>query len=156
MYVDHVASIGRQLFEAVRQVGAEGIGSKRRGSAYRAGESRDWIKSKAFEVGEFAVTAFSEVDDGPVEALYVAEASAGKLVPAGTVKFGLAGKGLRNRLDALRSGPGRNGFVPVRPKLVAHVKTSAAAAVAGSGMACCCASRASTRPIRLRAPRSLP
>jgi bifunctional non-homologous end joining protein LigD len=32
VYVDHVAGIGRQLFEAVRQVGAEGIVSKRRGS----------------------------------------------------------------------------------------------------------------------------
>ena len=43
-------------------------------------------------------------------------------MPTGTVKFGLAGKGLRNRLDALRAGPGRNGFVPVRPELVARVK----------------------------------
>jgi len=69
------------------------------------------------------VTAFDEMDGGRVEALYVAEARAGKLVPAGTVKFGLAGKGLRHRLDTLHLGlSSRSGFVPVRPKLVARVK----------------------------------
>jgi bifunctional non-homologous end joining protein LigD len=112
VYVDHVRGIGCQLFEAVRQVGAEGIVSKRAGSLYRGGESRDWLK-----------TAFGEVDGGRVEALYIAEARAGKLVPAGTVKFGLAGKGLRQRLDALHLGlSSRSGFVPVRPKLVVRVK----------------------------------
>jgi bifunctional non-homologous end joining protein LigD len=32
VYVDHVLGIGKELFEAVRQIGAEGIVSKRRGS----------------------------------------------------------------------------------------------------------------------------
>ena len=32
VYVDHVLGIGSELFEAVRQIGAEGIVSKRRGS----------------------------------------------------------------------------------------------------------------------------
>ena len=123
VYVDHVRGIGRQLFEAVRQVGAEGIVSKRAGSFYRGGESRDWLKTKVFEIGEFFVTAFGEVDGGRVEALYIAEARAGKLVPAGRVKFGLAGKGLRQRLDALHLGlSSRSGFVPVRPKLGVRVK----------------------------------
>ena len=49
----------------MRQIGAEGIVSKRRGSIYRAGESRDWIRSKVFEVGEFAVTAFNELSRSP-------------------------------------------------------------------------------------------
>jgi bifunctional non-homologous end joining protein LigD len=43
--------IGRELFEALRQLGAEGIVSKRRGSLYRGGESRDWLKVKVFELG---------------------------------------------------------------------------------------------------------
>ena len=45
------------------------------------------------------------------------------LVPAGLVKFGLAGKGLWQRLDRLRVGPEtRSGMIPVRPSLVAGVK----------------------------------
>ena len=34
VYVDHVLGIGQELFEVVRQIGAEGIVSKRRGSLY--------------------------------------------------------------------------------------------------------------------------
>jgi hypothetical protein len=57
------------------------------------------------------------------EAVAVAELRDGVLVPAGLVKFGLAGKGLWRRLDPLRSGPEtRSGIVPVRPELVAAVR----------------------------------
>jgi len=45
------------------------------------------------------------------------------LVPAGLVKFGLAGKDLWQRLERLRAGPSaRSGLVPVRPELVAAVR----------------------------------
>jgi hypothetical protein len=44
-------------------------------------------------------------------------------VPAGLVKFGLAGKELWQRLYRLRDGPeARSGMIPVRPKLVAGVR----------------------------------
>ena len=56
VYVDHVLGIGQELFEAVRQIGAEGIVSKRRGSLYRGGESLEWLKTKCFETGVFAIT----------------------------------------------------------------------------------------------------
>jgi hypothetical protein len=47
----------------------------------------------------------------------------GALVPAGVVKFGLAGKGLWRRLERLRAGPEtRSGLIPVRPGLVAGLK----------------------------------
>jgi bifunctional non-homologous end joining protein LigD len=42
--INHVVGIGRQLLEAMRQIGAEGIVSKRAGSPYRGGLSRDWLK----------------------------------------------------------------------------------------------------------------
>jgi ATP-dependent DNA ligase len=118
--VTHIDALSEAI--SFRQVGAEGIVSKRSGSIYRGGESRDWIKAKVFATGAFVVTAFGELGDGRLEALYVAKARAGKLVPVGSVKFGLSGKGLRNRLDALRSGLARSGFVPVRPELVTRVK----------------------------------
>jgi bifunctional non-homologous end joining protein LigD len=56
--VDHVTGIGQQLFEAVRRIGAEGIVSKRAGSAYRGGPSRDWLKAKVSETAAFVITGF--------------------------------------------------------------------------------------------------
>src|SRR5205814_4843528 len=122
VYVDHVRGIGRQLFEAVRQVGAEGIVSKRRGSLYRGGESRDWLKTKCHETGIFAITGFSELGEGRLEAIYVAEERGGELRSVGQVRFGFAGKGLWHELDRLRTGPPRKGIVPVRLGLVAEIK----------------------------------
>jgi bifunctional non-homologous end joining protein LigD len=117
--VDHITGSGQQLFEAMRQLGAEGIVSKCAGSPYRGGAGRDWLKAKVSETGAFVITGFVEH-----EAVAVAEMRDGVLVPAGLVKFGLAGKDLWRRLDPLRTGPaGRAGIVPVRPELVAAVKT---------------------------------
>lgn len=122
VYVDHVRGIGRQLFEAVRQVGGEGIVSKRRGSIYLGGESRNWLKTKCHETGTFAITGFGEVGEGRLEAVYVTEERDGVLQPAGQVRFGFAGKGLWHTLDRLRAGPAHKGFNPVQLGLVAKVK----------------------------------
>ena len=120
--VDHVVGIGRELFEAVRQVGSEGIVSKRRGSPYRGGESRDWFKAKVFDTGNFVITGYSELGEGRLEAVFIAEERSGELVPAGQVRFGFAGKGLWQALDALRDGAARNRIVPVPPRLQARIK----------------------------------
>jgi bifunctional non-homologous end joining protein LigD len=118
--VDHITGSGAALLEAARQVGAEGIVSKRAGSSYRSGTNRDWLKTKVSEEGAFVITGYIER-----EVVAVAELKDGVLVPAGLVKFGLAGKGLWRRLDPLRSGPEtRPGMVPVRPELVAGVRFS--------------------------------
>ena len=58
----------------MRQIGGEGIVSKRRRSLYRGGESREWLKTKCSETGLFAITGFSELGDGRLDAVYVAEA----------------------------------------------------------------------------------
>ena len=126
--VDHVVGNGAALFEAVRQIGAEGIVSKRAGSPYRGGPSRDWLKVKIGETAAFVITGYIER-----EAVAVAERRDGELVPAGTVKFGLAGKDLWQRLGPLRAGPAtRTGVVPVRPELVAGSNSSGATARARS------------------------
>ena len=122
IYVDHVIGRGAELFERVRQVGAEGIISKRLGSLYRGRETRDWLKTKCHQTGEFVITGFEELGEGRLEAVYVAENIGGELVPAGQVRFGFAGKGLWNHLDALRLGPARKGIVPVNPRLRAEIK----------------------------------
>jgi hypothetical protein len=68
------------------------------------------------------ITGFSEVGEGRPEAIYVAEERGGVLRPLGQVRFGLAGKGLWHTLDSIRTGPVRNGFIPVWLGLRAEVK----------------------------------
>jgi bifunctional non-homologous end joining protein LigD len=121
VYVDHLLGIGNELFEAVRQIGAEGIVSKRRGSVYRGGESREWLKTKCSETAVFAITGFSELGNGKLEAVYVAEARDGVLCPAGQVRFSVS-KGLWHVLNERRAGPAKNGIVPVWLGLVADIK----------------------------------
>ena len=97
--------------------------AKRAGSAYRGGESREWLKSKCHAVGIFVITGFTELGEGRLEAIYVAEVLAGELRPVGQVRFGFAGKGLWQVLDGLRAGPTRRGgFIPVRLGLMAEIK----------------------------------
>src|SRR5881227_96920 len=122
VYIDHVLGIGKELFEAVRQIGAEGIVSKRRGSLYHGGDSREWLKTKCSETGVFAISGFSELGESRLDAVYVAEARDGVLYPAGQVRFGFAGKGLWHLLDERRAGPARKSIVPVRLGWVADIK----------------------------------
>jgi bifunctional non-homologous end joining protein LigD len=59
LYVDHVDEGGDRLLDAVRDVGAEGIVAKRRVGLYRAGPSREWLKTKCSEVGRFVIVSSS-------------------------------------------------------------------------------------------------
>ncbi len=122
IYVDHTVGQGRQLFEAVRQIGAEGIVSKRLGSLYRGGVSGDWLKAKCHETGTFVITGFQELGEGRLEALFVAESvTATSPMPARS-RFGFARRGLWSKLDKLRAGPSRKGVVPIEPVLRAEIK----------------------------------
>jgi ATP-dependent DNA ligase len=47
----------------VREIEAESIVSKRSGSLYRGGESRDWLKTKCHQTGQFVITGFSELGE---------------------------------------------------------------------------------------------
>ena len=89
---------------------------------YRGGESREWLKTKCSETGTFAITGFSEVGEGRLDAIYVAEARDGVLCPAGQVRFGFAGKGLLHLLNQRRAGPAVRGVAPVWLGLVAEIK----------------------------------
>jgi bifunctional non-homologous end joining protein LigD len=123
IYLGHVIGKGDRLFESARQVGCEGIVSKKLGSRYRGGPSRDWLKTKVAETGIFVVTGFNELAPLRLEALSVAEDRDGALVDAGELRFGFQGKGLWSVLDPLRAGTaGRDGVVPVRSEIKVKVK----------------------------------
>ena len=80
------------------------------------GEDRKSLQSRSRPLSE-AITGY--VDR---EMIAVAELKDDMLVLAGTVKFGLGGKDLWQRLYRLRAGPEtRSGMIPVRPELVAAV-----------------------------------
>jgi hypothetical protein len=88
--------------------------SKRCGSLYRGGESRDWLKTKCHETGIVAITGFSELGEGRLEAVYVAEERGGALRPAGQVRFGFAGKRLWHVLDRLRNLVGKLDLLEIK------------------------------------------
>ena len=121
-YVEHIIGQGQQLFERVRDIGAEGIVSKRLGSLYRGRESRDWVKTKCHEIGQFVITGFHEPGEGRLEGVHVAQQRDGRCVNPGQVRFGLAGKGLWGALAALRDGPVDKGVIAVRPTLQTEIK----------------------------------
>ena len=120
--VSHVIGKGDRLFEMAKKAGCEGIVSKRLGSPYRGGQSKDWLKIKVSETGVFIVTGFKELGPNRLEAIRVAEKLSGALVAAGEVRFGFAGKRLWSVLDPLRTGSARDGVVPVKPELWLSVK----------------------------------
>jgi bifunctional non-homologous end joining protein LigD len=117
--VSHVIGKGDRLFEMAKKAGCEGIVSKRLGSRYKGGTSKDWLKIKASETGLFVVTGFKDLGPGRLEAIRVAEKLGGAF---GEVRFGFAGKRLWSALDPLRAGAARDGVVPVRPELWLTVK----------------------------------
>jgi bifunctional non-homologous end joining protein LigD len=125
VYVDHLEDGADRLLDGMRQAGGEGIVAKRAAGRYRAGPSREWLKTKCSATGAFVVTGYRESAPGALEAVRIAELIEGKLCDAGEVRIGV-GRRLLETLRQIRA-PGRatvgNGNVtPVRPELALEVK----------------------------------
>lgn len=54
-YVDHVVGNGEEFLNHCRDLGLEGIVSKRRQSVYRSGRSGCWLKTKCVRLQPFVV-----------------------------------------------------------------------------------------------------
>jgi bifunctional non-homologous end joining protein LigD len=65
----HVEGGGPDFFRAVDALGLEGVVSKKRGSRYRSGCSKSWLKTRAFAEGEFVVVAVERGEKTPVATL---------------------------------------------------------------------------------------
>lgn len=84
-----VAGRGRELFEAARRSGLEGVVAKHRESFYREGRSRAWLKVKAFHEQVAVVAGFVPDGTASVRSLAVAlprPAAAAAPAPAGTAR----------------------------------------------------------------------
>ena len=103
VYSEHIEGHGPEVFKAARQHGVEGIVSKRAGSRYAPGRSRDWLKIKALDTREFVIAGYTDPKGSRtgIGALLLAKrdtdgAGRAKLVYAGRVGSGLDDETLRS------------------------------------------------------------
>jgi bifunctional non-homologous end joining protein LigD len=68
-FSESVIGDGHALFEAADAMGLEGIVSKRVGSRYRSGSSKDWLKTKCFMEEELVVIGIERGDKAPIALL---------------------------------------------------------------------------------------
>jgi len=82
-FSEAIAGDGVTVFAAAERMGLEGIISKRLGSRYKSGTSRDWLKTKAMIEGEFVVVGAAPNPGGAPFALLARE-EAGELIYVGS------------------------------------------------------------------------
>jgi ATP-dependent DNA ligase len=103
-FSEALAGAGDEVFAAAEKMGLEGIVSKRLGSRYKSGLSRDWLKTKAMVEGEFVVVGAGP-NPGCAPFALLARETNGELVYAGSA-FVTLKKGDRDRfwrtVDALK------------------------------------------------------
>ena len=59
-YTDHIDGHGDVFFDRACEYSLEGVVSKKRGSTYRSGRGRDWVKSKCLQRQEFVVVGYTD------------------------------------------------------------------------------------------------
>ena len=106
-FSDHVRGKGPAFFEKARQLGLEGVVSKRADAPYREGRGGDWRKAKCRLTQEFVIGGWTLASDGSgsIGALLVGLYEEGRLVYAGKVGSGFSGRlldDLLRRLEARR------------------------------------------------------
>jgi bifunctional non-homologous end joining protein LigD len=132
-YSDHFEDRGRELLEAARAKGLEGIVAKRAASVYEARRSHDWIKIKVTHEQEFVVCGYTRGERDYFGALVLGIYDNGALDFAGSVGSGFDHKlleSLHAMLEPLGGSPCP--FEPepqlpqpvtwVRPELVCTVR----------------------------------
>ena len=136
-FSDHVRGQGAAFLEAARTAGLEGVVSKRANAPYREGRGGDWRKAKCRLTQEVVIGGFTPSSDGgAIGALLVGFHEDGRLVYAGKVGSGVAGRvlaDLEHRLETRRRKTSpfeevpaehRRGVRWVEPDLVAQVEFS--------------------------------
>ena len=134
-YCEHVAGGGPAFFEAVGELGLEGVVAKRAASTYAGGRSRDWLKVKCLHRQEFVIGGYTapQGSRGHFGALHLGLYEEGRLVYVSKVGTGFDERALaaiEKRLVPLaratspfaeRSPSGR-GHHWVEPRLVCEVR----------------------------------
>lgn len=114
-YSEHFEQEGADMFALAESKGLEGIVSKLPDSKYRSGTSRQWLKARTVEHGEFHIVGFIPAPAGQIAALYLGEREGRLMKYAGKVGTGFSvetSRKLRERLEQVAS---RNS--PLGPKV---------------------------------------
>jgi bifunctional non-homologous end joining protein LigD len=129
---DQFAAEGKEMLEAARQAGLEGIMAKQADSKYESRRSRSWLKIKARNEQEFLICGFTHGERSYFSSLVLGVYRGGKLVHAGQVGTGFDDKTIRaihERLEPLITNKSPFARPPkinrdvtwVRPELVCEV-----------------------------------
>ena len=135
-YTDHFEEAGPVILRHAREIGLEGIVSKRKNAPYRSGRTDNFVKTKCRLNQEFIVAGYVPATALPraIGALIVAVHDNGELRYAGRVGTGYTQKTARDlfkRLDALRTerrpielppDERRKDVVWVKPELVVEAE----------------------------------
>jgi bifunctional non-homologous end joining protein LigD len=88
-YSDHFAGDGAAFFDAARAAKAEGIVSKRADARYRAGRTRDWLKTKSVQRQELVIGGYLATAAAPLASVLTGYYDdSGTLIYAGKVGTG--------------------------------------------------------------------
>lgn len=132
--VDGVEGAGGAVLESACRLQVEGIVSKALDAPYRAGRSRDWLKTKCAVSETLAVVGFYRDDNGRLDGLFLGRAiDDGRWAYAGEVQNGLASEDLARlaeELPALKvtkaplveKPKGKSGAVWTRPAVLVEIE----------------------------------
>lgn len=130
---DYFTTNGKEMLEAARALGLEGIVAKRRDSKYEGRRSSDWLKIKVLSTGDFVIGGYTHGDRDYFSSLVLGCYQRGKLVHVGQVGTGFNDKSLKeifSKIEPLvvKKSPFPAGIKAlrdvtwVRPEVVAEVK----------------------------------
>jgi bifunctional non-homologous end joining protein LigD len=104
-YSHHVTGGGREVLASACEMGAEGIVSKRAGSAYHSRRTRDWLKVKCLQRQELVIGGYTDPQGSRsgFGALLLGYYERGKLVYCGKVGTGFNARSLSELTKKLRA-----------------------------------------------------
>jgi len=136
-YSDHMEGEATEILGHACRMGLEGIISKRRGSPYRSGRGKSWLKAKCTKAQEFVVIGYvpSSASSSAIGSLVLGGYEDGKLIHVGRAGTGFSealARDLMRKLEPtkigkpklgapLQQGSGKD-VVWVKPDLVAEVE----------------------------------
>jgi len=102
-YVDHIETVGEDMFGHVEAMGLEGVMAKNAAAPYRGGRSDEWLKMRVERTGTFVVVGytFGKGDQNDIGALHIAASSDTGLQYAGRVGSGFSDQIRRTLLGEL-------------------------------------------------------
>ncbi|HET9181492.1 MAG TPA: DNA ligase D [Candidatus Angelobacter sp.] len=101
-FSDHFAGRGRELLEAVKQRGLEGIIAKQAQSKYEAKRSSQWVKIKVTCQQDFVICGYILGEREPFGSLVLGYYADGALVYGGNVGSGFTQQSLKLVYDAIK------------------------------------------------------